>query len=126
MIICYYDPDITKTPDMALRWADTDIKTFRKTYPNAVIRHIFLTKQDQREKLMDPVKFAALTPTIGMNSNDFGRIIQLSNHTYCIVGIAPKNRKYKVLIQDIETENIYKASVTSVNNAIEEKMNNRK
>ena len=126
MIICYYDTNITTTPDMAMRWTDTDIETFRETYPNAVIQHIFLTKQDQREKLMDPVKFAALAPTIGMNSNDLGRIIQLSNHTYIIVGIAPKNRKYKVLIHDIKTENIYKASVTNVNNAIEEKMNNRK
>ena len=27
MIICYYDTNITTTPDMAMRWTDTDIET---------------------------------------------------------------------------------------------------
>ena len=89
--------------------------------PGAILEHVFDAGNDLISSYHDARNyFAAASYMYGLRPSDFGRRISASGgKTLEISGLQPKNRKYQVLLRDVETGERHKASPAYVKRALE-------
>lgn len=125
MIICYTDSNITLTPEQSQKWVQTNnIQTFLETHAFIVIDHIFIEKADYKDTILNRQLFEKYATSVGLSRSDYLRTITLSNgdttRNYMIIGINPRNTKYKVLVLDTDTGDARKIKTKYILDAIRE------
>lgn len=111
LVICYFNPTITEVDSNKYETAE-NIDEFKRKNPYAIITYVFDQKQNLKEKRYgDSYEFNAICEKYGFSPNDYKRQFKDHNgHTARLINIRPKNRKYPCIIEDMDTNEIYKAT----------------
>lgn len=108
IVICYTDPSDTNRTQLWSR--TTSLQNFKDTHPEYTIHMAFREDTDIFNRVNEYEEaFISAHQNYGFDITDLHKKFRgHDGNVYELYGLKPKNRKYKCMVRDVNTETYYK------------------